>query len=126
MKYIVCAGLMALSVALSACEQEAVNDLSGAAQAQLELVETGKQIAASDCAICHAIGREGSSPREDAPPLRVVLSGFAAEALAADFREHIHVGHQDMPDFEFDVDTTDALMAYLTSIQVAEAPATNP
>ena len=126
MKYIVCAGLLALSATLSACEQKAANEAGDAAQAQIELVETGKQIAASDCASCHAIGSEDASPRDDAPPLRVVLSGFAADALAADFREHIHVGHQDMPDFEFDVDTTDALMAYLKSIQVAEPPGTNP
>ena len=44
-----------------------------------------------------------------------------AEALADDFREHIHVGHPDMPDFDFSPVEVDAVLAYLTSTQI-DAP----
>jgi mono/diheme cytochrome c family protein len=80
-------------------------------------LEMGKEIAETHCAACHTIKPLGASPRADAPPLRTVLSTYNPSALADDFREHIHVGHPDMPDFDFTVLQTEGLLAYLTSIQ---------
>ena len=80
-------------------------------------IEVGQDIAETQCAVCHNIGTSGASPREDAPPLRTVFKRYNPESLADDFREHIHVGHPDMPDFDFTVLETEGLLAYLRSIQ---------
>ena len=77
----------------------------------------GEDIARTACASCHNVEHSGTSPRSDAPPLRVVLNDLNLSALADDFREHLHVGHPDMPDFEFTVKETDSLMAYLVMLQ---------
>lgn len=105
--------ISALSV--TACQKtpEPVNEFDPS------FIELGQEIVTTHCAACHSIERNGSSPREDAPPLRTVLKIYNPESLADDFREHIHVGHPDMPDFDFTVKETEGLLAYLTSIQVA-------
>jgi len=81
------------------------------------LIEDGRQIAERNCAVCHAIGAAGDSPNPSAPPLRTVLVDFDIEALATDFREHIALGNEEMPEFDFGPLGTDALMAYLLSIE---------
>jgi len=81
------------------------------------LVSMGRDIAKAECAVCHNVELNGTSPRADAPPLRSVLNQLNISALADDFREHMHVGHPDMPDFEFTVKQTEGLLAYLVSIQ---------
>ena len=80
-------------------------------------VDIGQSIVQSRCTVCHTAAPNGDSPRADAPPLRTVLATYNPDALADDFRERIHVGHPDMPDFEFNVKEVDGLLAYLTSIQ---------
>lgn len=87
----------------------------------IDLAETGREIAESQCAPCHAIERTGDSPNPDAPPLRTVLADFDIEALATDFREHIQLGNEAMPEFDFDPIATDALMAYLLTIEDIDA-----
>ncbi len=79
-------------------------------------IEDGRNVAETYCAGCHGLGAE-PPVRADAPPLRHVLSRFPPAQLAENFRSGIHVGHDDMPDFEFNPAGTDALMAYLLSIQ---------
>ncbi|WP_409432125.1 c-type cytochrome [Litorimonas sp. RW-G-Af-16] len=109
--------MSALSLtALSACQQEDTPPQ----QFDPAFIEIGREIAQTQCVSCHSIGQSGDSPRSDAPPLRTVLGIYNAESLADDFREHIHVGHPDMPDFDFTVKETEGLLAYLTSIQVTD------
>ncbi len=84
---------------------------------QFEMIENGREIVETQCATCHATGTDDESPRPDAPPLRIVLANYAPEALADDFRELVHVGHPDMPDFDFGPIGTDHVLAYLVSIQ---------
>lgn len=88
---------------------------------QFEMIESGREIVEMQCATCHATGADDESPRSDAPPLRLVLANYAPEALADDFRELVHVGHPDMPDFDFGPIGTDHVLAYLVSIQDAPA-----
>ncbi len=83
-------------------------------------LEDGRMIIERHCLVCHTDASTGGSPRPDAPPLRVVLMGYDAEALAEDFRNGIHLGHPDMPQFQFSPDETDEMIAYLLSIQVDE------
>ena len=80
-------------------------------------LELGQEIVEMHCAACHTASSSGESPRADAPPLRNVLENYNPNALADDFREHIHVGHPDMPDYDFTVKEIEGLLAYLWSIQ---------
>lgn len=81
-----------------------------------ESIADGRDIAAHQCSNCHGLDRDASL-RTDAPPLRYILSIYAPESLAEDFRAGIHVGHEDMPDFVFGDLGMDVLLAYLVSIQ---------
>ncbi len=98
---------------LGACQPQ--TDLKSPGEA--ELISEGRAIVAANCSSCHNFELTGDSPREDAPPLRTVLADYNAESLADDFRESIHVGHPDMPDFDFGPKGTDEVVAYLKSIQ---------
>ena len=102
----------------SACQKPKTQTTKPTAEFDASYIEAGREIVMSKCAECHATDRTGISPRSDAPPLRTVLSNYNPSALADDFREHIHVGHPDMPDFDFTVLQTEGVLAYLTSIQV--------
>lgn len=89
----------------------------GVAAPTAELVADGRMIAETQCASCHAVTRVGASPRADAPPLREVLSHYEDdEGLAYRFINGMKVGHDGMPQFDFDVRSTDALIAYLRNI----------
>ena len=79
-------------------------------------IADGREIAVTQCSSCHALDQE-TSPRPGPPPLRYVLSIHNPESLAEDFRAGIHVGHPDMPDFEFGDLGMDVLLSYLISIQ---------
>ncbi len=82
-------------------------------------IADGRTIAETHCSNCHGLNGDASL-RADAPPLRYILSQFPPETLAEDFRNGIHVGHEDMPDFVFGDLGMDVLLAYIVSIQ--EAP----
>lgn len=84
---------------------------------EADIIESGREIVEAQCMSCHAIGMNDQSPRADAPPLRTVLANYAPDVLAEDFREHVYVGHPDMPDFNFGPIGTDHVLAYLISIQ---------
>lgn len=105
--------IFCIFLSLMACQAK---DNSIPSQETLQIAE-GLSIVQTNCASCHSIGLSGDSSRADAPPLRTVLENYNAESLTDDFREHIHVGHPDMPDFDFGPKATDDLIAYLKSIQ---------
>jgi mono/diheme cytochrome c family protein len=88
-----------------------------------ELIDSGRQIAVTQCASCHAIIPGGKSPRAEAPPFDTVLSRYRADVLEEDLINGIHLGHADMPAFEFNPQGVDALIAYLKSIQKPAPPA---
>ena len=105
-------------VSLNACQNtQALTNKSDLSSLDAPYIQLGQEITETHCAVCHTAGRIGASPRPDAPPLRTVLNNYNSEALADDFREHIHVGHPDMPDFDFSVKETEGLLSYLRSIQ---------
>jgi mono/diheme cytochrome c family protein len=76
----------------------------------------GREIAEAQCAGCHAVGPYGDSPNADAPPFRTVLSQYRADVLEEELIAGIRVAHP-MPEFRFNPQSTDALVAYLRSIQ---------
>ena len=75
----------------------------------LELVLTGAAISATRAAEIGLINRAVPRSELDA----------TVDALANDLITGIRVGHQDMPEFDFDVRTADALIAYLQSLRAS-------
>ena len=108
--------LLVLLLSSSGCQRSEVP----ANEFDKSFLELGQEIVETHCAACHTASASGESPRADAPALRNVLEDYNPNALADDFREHIHVGHPDMPDYDFTVKETEGLLAYLWSIQEAQ------
>jgi mono/diheme cytochrome c family protein len=103
---IAASGIAACAMAPAADETELVAQIAD-----------GRAIAGRECANCHALDQSTTSPRADAPPMRDLLSRYDQDVLANDLIEGIRLGHQDMPQFDFNVLAADALVAYLRSIQ---------
>jgi cytochrome c len=85
----------------------------------------GKALLEAMCARCHAVGRTGRSPHQDAPPFRT----FGDDKLYDnDFSQRLQDGlstiHPDMPTFHFSREDADAAVNYLRSIQVQRKPGT--
>jgi mono/diheme cytochrome c family protein len=78
--------------------------------------ETGRELAERLCARCHAVGKTGDSPHDDAPPFRLLAQRWPVENLAEALAEGIVVGHPDMPSFEFSSNEISALLVYLDSL----------
>lgn len=79
-------------------------------------LKRGQAIVESKCASCHATGRVGASPNDRAPPLRVLRERYPLEHLAEALAEGLLVGHSGMPEFRFQPDEIDAILAYIASI----------
>lgn len=82
----------------------------------------GRAIAQTQCGSCHAIGSSGESALPEAPPFRQLSRHYRLATLEEALGEGISVGHPAMPEFQFDPDDVDALIAYLNAIQ--ETPET--
>jgi cytochrome c len=80
-------------------------------------VARGRTLAQTNCARCHAVGRVGRSPLREAPPFRDLHTRYPVEDLAEALAEGIRTGHPGMPEFRFDPDQVDALIAYLKSLE---------
>lgn len=103
----------AAALALSACAAQ-TEEVS-----QSALADDGRAIAEAQCAACHAVGEYGESPVAAAPTFRTLLSRYRADVLEEELIAGIQVSHP-MPEFQFNPQGADALIAYLRSIQQAE------
>jgi mono/diheme cytochrome c family protein len=115
----VAVALLALSTtALAGC----IDDMSASGPGSRPdpvMVEDGRAIAEAQCARCHAVHPEGVSPNPRAPVFRTILARYDENVLARELVDGMGVAHAPMPQFQFDPKGTDALIAYLQSIQVA-------
>lgn len=84
---------------------------------QWQAVERGRSLAETHCATCHAIGKRGQSSNPKAPRFATLAQRYPLDNLSEAFSEGILVGHGPMPEFEFEPDQIDGLIAYLKSIQ---------
>ncbi len=80
-------------------------------------LDAGRTLAETHCATCHAIGKRGQSPNPKAPRFAILAQRYPLENLAEALSEGILVGHGPMPEFQFEPDQVDGLIAYLKSIQ---------
>jgi cytochrome c len=87
------------------------------AAAQDDMVREGENLAVENCARCHAIGDGDASPHRDAPPFHTLSQLYPVEDLEEALAEGIVSGHPDMPEFMFEPEEVEALIAYLRSIQ---------
>ena len=78
----------------------------------------GQAIVERLCAGCHAVGADGDSPLDAAPPFRILGQRFAIADLEEALAEGIVTAHPDMPEFVFEPDDVGAIIAYLESVQV--------
>ncbi len=85
-----------------------------------ELVGQGQAMAETLCSGCHAIGLTGDSPYPEAIPFRQISWDYPVEMLAEAFAEGIMVAHPRMPQWDFEPEQIDALLAYLETVQVPE------
>ncbi len=99
-------------LALGACAAQG----QAGSQDNAPLVEDGRAIAEAQCAGCHAVGEYGDSPNPASPTFRTVLSRYRADVLEEELINGIQVAHP-MPNFQFNPQGADALVAYLRSIQ---------
>jgi mono/diheme cytochrome c family protein len=100
---------------------------AGVAQAQDKraIERRGEGLLTANCSSCHAVGRAGNSPKPEAPPFRTLGQRYPIEVLAEALAEGLSSGHPDLPEYRFDIDDVDAILAYLESIQ-EKAPGTAP
>lgn len=85
------------------------------------LASDGRDIAEAQCAGCHAVGVYGESPNRVAPPFRTLLSRYRVEVLQEELIAGIKIAHP-MPEFQFNPQGAEALIAYLQSIQQPPPP----
>jgi cytochrome c len=81
------------------------------------LESRGQELLTTNCSRCHAVGRTGNSTHPQAPPFRTLGQRYPIEVLAEALAEGLSSGHPDMPEFRFEIDDVDAILAYLESIQ---------
>jgi cytochrome c len=113
--------ILAAVVALVACAQQPAPVTVGTEISAL--AEDGRAIAEAQCAACHAVGEYGDSPNRAAPVFRTLLSRYRAEVLEEELINGIRVAHP-MPEFQFNPQGAEALIAYLHYVQ--ETPAAAP
>jgi mono/diheme cytochrome c family protein len=82
-----------------------------------EPIERGRALLEENCSSCHATGSEGDSPLPAAPPFRTLGSRYPVADLAEALAEGIVTGHPGMPEFVFEPEEIEAIVAYLDSLQ---------
>ena len=90
--------------------------LSSAALADDKVLRRGERIVETYCARCHATGRRDASPLPHAPALRMLSRRYPLHYLAEALAEGIVTGHDEMPEFTFEPDDIEAVLAYMRSI----------
>ena len=106
------AHLLWLPLLLSAC-----HDLPATAPARSTLAAEGHALARASCGACHAVEREGTSRRSNAPPFPVVVNqqGLTAETLSTWLRG-AHNYPREM-DFYLGDREVDALVAHMLTLR---------
>ena len=106
----ICILFTSLTLHSAFAKPEEMNDLT---LSPADMRANGEEIAATMCAMCHAIGLRDASAHETAPPFREVFKRYPVYALEEALAEGIVVGHRDMPSFELEPQQIDELLSYI-------------
>ena len=79
----------------------------------------GKILAENNCAICHAIGKTGTSALPIAPAFRDLALGYDPSELEDAFTDGVAADHPAMPDWQMTPDEASQLSAYIMSLRSA-------
>ncbi len=84
----------------------------------------GRVLAERNCSTCHAIGPSKQSPVPAAPPFQTLANQWPPEYLQEALAEGIQVGHGgtgiQMPEFHFEPQQIEDLIAYLNTLRTSE------
>jgi mono/diheme cytochrome c family protein len=80
-------------------------------------ISRGEALVEANCARCHAVGRSDESHHPDAPPFRTLSQRYPLQDLEEALAEGISTGHPDMPEFIFEPDQIEAILAYIGSLK---------
>ena len=90
----------------------------GVAAAQMSPGEQrGQTLVRANCSRCHSTDKISPSPLKIAPPFRELHLRYPIEDLQESLVEGIRTGHQNMPEFRFDVGQAADVIAYLKSLE---------
>ena len=118
---IIRSGLVAASVALSACA--ATPEAQPGQSVQNRGVGdpvAGRALVGDLCSACHATGAQGESPDERAPPLRTVLSRYDAGQLTEVLQRGELMGGPDLPHVYLSEQGARDTVAYLIELNNGE------
>ena len=87
------------------------------AQDTATLERRGEALLSRHCAMCHALGRAGSSPNPIALPLRELERKHSAVSMREALASGLTGGHPDMPRFAFEPREIDEIIAYFRAIR---------
>jgi len=91
---------------------------NGPSDPQLTAQETqGHELVKFFCARCHAVETTGASPLPAAPPFRILHERYDVSFLDEALVEGIVTSHPDMPEFTFEPDEADAIIAWLKALE---------
>lgn len=110
-------GMKGFGLAWLAIGLGAVASGAAAGSAPAGDIEAGRAMAQQLCARCHAIAGPGPSPLAQAPLFSRFGRQFRVDDLAEAMAEGLVVGHGPMPEFVFEPEEIDDLLAYLNSVQ---------
>lgn len=103
--------LAALAMAAMPLSTSANDDMPTAADA-------GHALLVANCSRCHAIGTDEVSPEPAAPTFRDVSHRYPPSDLAEALAEGILTGHPEMPEFVFEPNEIEGIVAYLEWLQL--------
>jgi cytochrome c len=90
---------------------------SSSAKAQSPAAQRGLTIARVNCARCHSIDKVSESPVAIAPTFRTLHLKYPVEDLRRPLAEGIIANHPTMPQFRFEADQIEDLIAFLKTLE---------
>jgi mono/diheme cytochrome c family protein len=83
----------------------------------MESLTVGEAVVQRNCAMCHAVGATGASPKPEAPPFRELFRRFDVDEMGEGQAQGILTRHPAMPEFRLTPQELIGVIRYLRSIQ---------
>jgi mono/diheme cytochrome c family protein len=79
--------------------------------------QRGQTVVRANCNRCHSVDKVSPSPLKIAPPFRDLHLRYPIEDLQESLVEGIRTGHDNMPEFRFDVGQATDIIAFIKSLE---------